>query len=732
MPITPPIPLQDQTDQSIPNASGTQDTKPDGGVLGHAAMGALQGAEQEHNVQLDFSKATPLNPQGPQNEQTEPAAPATSNPSGPVQLDFSKAKPISPVASSDTSSFEPKIPIMGPTGALPEPFADVFRGAGKAALQTLSYLEEPLPADYKSRSTLYKIFHPPLPDIRPKPPEGVAQDIGEIGENVMEFVAGDEALKGLTAADKLGVAQKIINFAEKAPKWASKALDIGLAALRQGTVGGAQTIAKGGTADEAAETGGVVAGTSAAFGALGVAGNALYEAIARRQPQAIEKAFQEAADQGNKLADDIAGKPLGGTKASALEVESQLDAAENQMHSEYSQGLTYLSQEAGDMRISVAGTKLQELTTEMSDLGDLTPKQEVALQVDNVKTGVPFTWDDMIAVRKNISAITRRLPHDSPLLRDLGAMRYAIDDATQSALDAANKPDLANTFSEMRKTYWTKSQAFRDRAVRALTGQSPDSVANVLLSGGSKIESLNQLRYLIGTDAMKPVEGQLLKKLIGDASASPEGFNPRSFIRSFNKLNPDVKKAIWGTNLPEIEKFLQTAQNLPTTTGTWGGLERYMMHRAIFDVALRGAGLGALIGGAIGTEKSSTASGMEAGSVAAIIGALLLFHSPRLLRTADAILQGTAKVATPVVAGSEQLNTGQPQENPDEQNPALSENLPELPEGHVHVKTSNGDEFFLPQEQLANAKQIDSGLQLLREAGQEPSPAPQAPQAPQS
>lgn len=675
----------------------SQGVKPDGGVLGQAALGALAGSVPNEPTLAQLQKyaqqiGVPVE-RAPELAGAYKDAVAKQQEAQNQPAEYTKqniAENIGEGALKGTGQT-----VSGLAG-----IAEKIPGVGDIPL-VKHLAEESKTGDYQTH--------------------GIAQATGNIAENILEFFGGDEALKALGVADRFAHAAKFAKFLEESPR-AAKAFEIGMAALRQGTVAGAQTIAKGGTGKEAAGTGAITAGVAGIFGGLGIAGDALYDAVASRQPEAIAKAYADAASQGHQLADEIAGKTLGGQKASALEVEDLLNKAEDQMHSEYQHGLVNLSQEAGAISIPTGGTDLQDLTKEMTEVGDLTPKQETALQINKIATGGDFTWDEMIGLRKNISAMARRLPYDSPLLRDLSAMRAEVDKTTQSALDMSGKSDLAKTFSDMRTTYWEKSNAFRNRTVRALTGQDPDSLATTLLSGNSKISALNQLQKLIGTDAMQPVEGALLQHIVDVSSKGTEGFNPRTFIRQFNNLNPEVRQTIWGKNLPAVEQLFQTVKNLPLDTGKWGALAGYMEHRAVFDIALRGAGLGALAGGLVGAEKSSSSTGIELGQTAAILGALLLFHSPRLLKTANAILQGTAKAAPAVTSGvAQEINKSEPKnktENLPSENPE-SENMLTKPENHVHIRNSEGNEFMIPKNQMDRARQIDPGLQLLKESGQE-------------
>src|SRR5690242_6177406 len=74
---------------------------------------------------------------------------------------------------------------------------------------------------------------------------------------------GDESLKGLALADKLGMAQKAATLAQNSPRLKA-ALEIGMDAIRRGVVGAGVTGIKTGSPTEALEGGAAAAGLSAA------------------------------------------------------------------------------------------------------------------------------------------------------------------------------------------------------------------------------------------------------------------------------------------------------------------------------------------------------------------------------------------------------------------------------------------------------------------------------------
>lgn len=63
------------------------------------------------------------------------------------------------------------------------------------------------------------------------------ESAGKVGESLAEFMLGDEALKGLSIAERLGMSMKVMKLAQTYPTLA-RILDVGLNAIRGGAVGG--------------------------------------------------------------------------------------------------------------------------------------------------------------------------------------------------------------------------------------------------------------------------------------------------------------------------------------------------------------------------------------------------------------------------------------------------------------------------------------------------------------
>jgi hypothetical protein len=135
----------------------------------------------------------------------------------------------------------------------------IIRGAEKAFTQTLSGTSQlagkaadKLGLRHKNLTDLVTdngqprgIFgEAPASDAETKP-EGFGEHVGYIGENLVEFLSGEEALKGLSLAQKLGLATKIAKLSEESPTVA-KLISAGIRATRTATVSGVQEAAHGG------------------------------------------------------------------------------------------------------------------------------------------------------------------------------------------------------------------------------------------------------------------------------------------------------------------------------------------------------------------------------------------------------------------------------------------------------------------------------------------------------
>jgi hypothetical protein len=136
-------------------------------------------------------------------------------------------------------------------------------GAGKGLGQTLAPGPRTAAAINKTTGLAVPSFNDPSLQT-----QGTAEGVGAGAEGILEFMAGDEALKGLSLAEKLGIGAKIAKLAEDSP-FAAKIIRTGLNSL---TVGAAQGLAHGQSIGDAAKTGAVagLAGGALETGAEGI------------------------------------------------------------------------------------------------------------------------------------------------------------------------------------------------------------------------------------------------------------------------------------------------------------------------------------------------------------------------------------------------------------------------------------------------------------------------------
>ncbi len=102
------------------------------------------------------------------------------------------------------------------------------------------------------------------------------QVLGKTAEDVAEFVMGDEALKGLSIAERAMKAVGLAEKYEKASPFARRVIEHMMNAGRQGTVTGTETLGKTGDVGQAAEAGlaggvtsGVISGVASAAPVVG-------------------------------------------------------------------------------------------------------------------------------------------------------------------------------------------------------------------------------------------------------------------------------------------------------------------------------------------------------------------------------------------------------------------------------------------------------------------------------
>jgi hypothetical protein len=524
------------------------------------------------------------------------------------------------------------------------------------------------------------------------------ESTGKAAEGMLEFMAGDDTLKGLSLADKFDTASKIAKLAETSPRVA-RALEIGMNALRVGSVGTAQGLAKGETPGQALITGAVAGVTGGALETAAAGGQSLREALLGG------KTPEELAEEFSNKIEGLTGK-LGATGTQseiASDVQGQLENAKAQMHNEYEAGLDRIGQRANaiQLKIGLQGSPIQKAAQQLlSDprvpqefIGSPSPEIErLAPQLESfANPKASYSWDQLEATRKMIGQQLRAAPYGSPLRPYLGALRDGLDDTLSKAAETSSDPTLAKDMADLRSNYADKINRFNTTAIRRLVDTNPDSVASILL-GKSSIDNIQNLRSLVGAKNMGAVEGSLLRDIAQKSTGSDGQLNLQRVVGAWEKMGPDVKQAFWGKNTKQIQSVMDEIQGELDKAKGSKTVTQHLVRR-LGDVARASSWIGLY-----GLLRGNTKEAKDAAMALAIVSTLM---NPSAVGAATNALRGAAAVLP--AATAQTAISAQGQEQP--------QNEPE----NIFFQSSDGATHSIPNtpDALKQAKQIDPDLHIL-------------------
>jgi hypothetical protein len=223
---------------------------------------------------------------------------------------------------ADTSTFQPFAASTAPATTAPHndelQYGDsvlgniaktplmALEGAGEGVFKTAAGASDILDrATGMTPGTVNRFFHAQAGDNNTPGTSTWANKVGNGLEDIGEFMTGDELLKGLSVGDRLLKIGKITKTIEQSPLL-TKAVSIGMNAIRNGVVGTAEGAAKSSGDPSATVMGGGTAGLlTAGLGGLGETINILRNAGGQ---EALQNGFRNilakvAADNGVAPAD---------------------------------------------------------------------------------------------------------------------------------------------------------------------------------------------------------------------------------------------------------------------------------------------------------------------------------------------------------------------------------------------------------------------------------------------
>ena len=359
-------------------------------------------------------------------------------------------------------------------------------------------------------------------------PEGDGEELGSGIESVLEFVLGDEVLKGTSLAEQIGIAGKVTKVLEEHPALA-KLVQVGAAALRQGAVGTAQGLAHGATPGQAVEQGGIagVAGGAAEGAGQVVAGLPLKRGAAALYTRALAPTGKVDKTVAAGVAPELIQKIPFATSLEALRDKAA----------------AYLDQAGAKVRAiedALPATQTIDLDTTRQALKNFAGKYSVAGDPDAAPTivahqsplldqhGQPIITHEVVppaaavddttkfstAARNGANRISDQLGQIDPTIKNVIAQRRLLDEglrgvykgadpelngnvlAQKTAADilrgqiAAESPKLGNANAEY--SFWRKVNDVAQNTLDRRAGQSGGlmHLAAGVAAGGAAVHSL--------------------------------------------------------------------------------------------------------------------------------------------------------------------------------------------------------------------------------------------------
>jgi hypothetical protein len=441
-------------------------------------------------------------------------------------------------------------------------------------------------------------------------PHGTVQHVGVGAESIAEFLLGDEALKGLSMADKYAQVAKTMKMAEQSPRM-MKALKIGADAARMGTVQGIQTGVKtGGDVGAVAESGLVGAGTA---GVLGGAG-----ALLGKGASALGNAGKKVQELGD----------LAGTAAPKKEIASQLadkiNSSEDLLKSNYGDKLKDFVARTEGTSVPYADSPFHKAVQDVLGKGEseATPFDEAlrksrpgSARVNQTledldalgkppEVAEPETWVDNNGVKH--TEPVQKMDAPEPVNMDMktllgqrallgerirqikgvssedladkqvyGKLMDGVDDTIDDLVGKAKDPEVADEYQDLRQNYKEHVNLYQDPVVKAITNPkgAPDDAARAFVGlvnksglpqAGKVQQSLATLQKVLdplGKEGDKPLKdfgSHVFHTMLNDAA--PEGnFNASKFMDTWSRIDPATKDKLFGVgSLPEGAEGPQT------------------------------------------------------------------------------------------------------------------------------------------------------------------------------
>jgi hypothetical protein len=311
-------------------------------------------------------------------------------------------------------------------------------------------------------------------------------------EAIGEFFLGDEALKGLSIADRLDLGAKLAKFAQSNPIY-GEIIKHGMNAVRGGSVATGQALAHGASPEEALKQGAIAAGLGTATGAaaegLKAAANKVSGVVsdtlskARAVPQDLQPEFQKGIkDLVGQVADEV-----GVAKSKSATIQKYVEETADNVEAKAKELYEKIDTAAGEPFIQKFQQRLSNIRRQIQGLtgteADVT--KEAALEKSRTETmeameeafntaqakGVPrHTLDEANAMWKKAQALyDLNTEINRPSV--ISGLRPDIGTAAQAAAnpEAVNPGSFFKRVSQMHRNGRLQEALGSDRADNFLT-----------------------------------------------------------------------------------------------------------------------------------------------------------------------------------------------------------------------------------------------------------------------